>query len=97
MIISPISSPPREDVPNAVDMSLSDYRNQVKIAVETVQKHDNDQHLFYFDGLELFGPDKVNHMPDQLHPDGDGIHLLGKSFAEKIMPTLLGDLKNRGQ
>ncbi|MFG0249119.1 MAG: SGNH/GDSL hydrolase family protein [Phycisphaeraceae bacterium JB051] len=97
MIISPISSPPREDVPNAVDMSLSDYRDQVKIAVETVQKHDNDKHLFYFDGLELFGPVMVNLMPDQLHPDGVVIHLLGKSFAEKIMPTLLGDLKNRGQ
>lgn len=93
MVVSPISSPPREDVPNAAGLSLSDYRQQVRQAVELVQQHDKDEHLFYHDGLELFGPDLAHHMPDLLHPDGDGIHVLAKNYAQQVMPTLMDDLK----
>lgn len=93
MVVSPISSPPREAEKNAVGMTLDDYRQQVKKAVQIVQTHDNDQHLFYHDGLELFGHDKAHHMPDLLHPNGDGIHVLADHYAAQIMPILLEDLK----
>ncbi|MBL4702150.1 MAG: hypothetical protein JKX85_12930 [Phycisphaeraceae bacterium] len=92
MVVSPISSPPREDVPNNVGMSLSDCRKQVRIAVQTVVQHDGDKHLYYHDGLELFGPQQAHHMPDELHPDGDGIHMLAKHYSEQVIPQLISDL-----
>ena len=92
MVVSPICSPPREDVPNSVGMSLSDYRQQVRIAVQTVQQHDNDKHLYYHDGLEIFGPQQAHHMPDELHPDGDGIHVLAKHYHKQVIPQLISDL-----
>jgi hypothetical protein len=94
VVVSPICSPPREETPNPVGMTLSDYRNQVREAVELVQSHDKDEHLFYHDGLELFGPDMAHHMPDLLHPNGDGIHVLAQHYADQIMPKLLNDLKS---
>lgn len=95
MVVSPICSPPREQTPNAVDMTLDQYRQQVREAVEVVQKHDNDKHLFYYDGMQLFGHDLAHHMPDLLHPNGDGIHVLAENYATQIMPTLIKDLNNQ--
>ncbi|HAI14492.1 MAG TPA: GDSL family lipase, partial [Phycisphaerales bacterium] len=97
MVVSPISSPPRESEKNAVGMTLNDYRQQVKQTVQLVQQHDNDQHLFYHDGIQLFGSDLAHHMPDLLHPNGDGIHVLAKNYAKQIMPTLLNDLKSHAR
>ena len=97
VVVSPISTPPREEAKNAADMTLDDYRKQVKEAVQVVQQHDKDQHLFYHDGLQLFGPDLAHHMPDLLHPNGDGIHVLAENYAKQIMPMLLDDLKSQGR
>jgi hypothetical protein len=36
------------------------------------------------DGLELFGPDDVGDLPDDLHPNGDGYERIGERFAALV-------------
>src|SRR5690606_8719768 len=62
--VSPICSPPREKPPADGGMSLPEMRDMVRSAVETLQRY-SDANLHYVDGLTLFGPDLVHHMPDE--------------------------------
>lgn len=39
-----------------------------------------DEHLYYLDGLELFGEADVGDLPDALHPNGDGYVRMGERF-----------------
>jgi len=82
-IISPIISPPREDAPNAVGMSLGMLRAHVRDAVRRLVEA-GDGNLHYFDGKELFGHDVVQYLPDMLHPDGDGYEVLGRRISERV-------------
>ena len=40
-----------------------------------------DANLHLLDGLELFGPDDADGLPDGLHPDADGYRRIGERFA----------------
>lgn len=40
-----------------------------------------DPNLHLLDGLRLFGPDDADGLPDGLHPDATGYHLIGERFA----------------
>jgi GDSL-like lipase/acylhydrolase family protein/salicyl acyltransferaes SsfX3-like protein len=40
-----------------------------------------DVNLAYLDGLELFGADDVDDLPDLLHPNDDGYRRIGERFA----------------
>lgn len=92
-IISPIISPPRETNDNAVGLSLSKMRIELEDAVDRIKRTMNDEKIFYFDGLKIFGEDLVGpRLPDDLHPDGDGYEILGRNVAEQVLPVLL---KNR--
>lgn len=82
-VVSPIISPPRETTPNAVGMTLSIMREEGKDAVERLVAA-GDRNLRYLSGLELFGPDEVGYLPDNLHPNGDGYELLGRNFVKKV-------------
>lgn len=93
-VISPIISPQREEVDNAVGLSLTKMRIEIKDAVERIKKTDNDENLFYFDGLKIFGESLVGpRLPDNLHPDGDGYEILGKNIAEQVLPSLIEKCK----
>jgi len=87
VVVSPISNPPREETPNAVEMTLVRIRDLVEDGVQVIQAA-GDENLFYQDGLELFGPDLVHHMPDQLHPDAEGYRVLAQRYADIVMPKL---------
>ncbi len=92
-VISPIISPPRETIDNMVGLSLSKMRSEIEDAVNRIKNTMNDENLFYFDGLNLFGKNLVGpRLPDDLHPDGDGYEILGENIAEQVLPVLL---KNR--
>ena len=92
-VISPIVSPPREQTPNAVGLSLSEIRCHVREAYDRLVAC-GDPNLHYFDGTELFGEDLVaDYLPDLLHPNGDGNEVLGRNFVRVVAPTLFA---NRG-
>jgi len=44
---------------------------------------DGDERLTYLDGLELFGPDDVDLLPDGLHPDPEGYGRMAERFYER--------------
>ena len=83
VLISPIYSPPREKVKNAVGFTLEEMRVEVATAVEDLRTH-GDQKLHYVDGLQLFGADLIEMLPDQLHPNAEGYKVLGKKFTQHI-------------
>lgn len=87
LVVSPLYNPPRETTPNAVGLTLPLIRQQIAEAVATLQVH-GDRHLQYLDGLELFGPDMLHHLPDQLHPDAEGYRQLALRYARLAMPKL---------
>jgi len=92
-VISPIISPEREDSPDSVvqmsptesvtlrgDLTLRQMRQILESVVDT-RRGRGDAALDYLDGRHLFGEDDLDHLPDGLHPDGDGYELIGHRFA----------------
>ncbi len=49
-----------------------------------------DDALYYLDGLELFSQADVAHLPDDLHPDGEGYVTMGQRFYEKGLKAVFG-------
>jgi hypothetical protein len=47
-----------------------------------------DRHLSYLDGLELFGADDADDLPDDLHPTADGYLRMGRRFAPVLADVL---------
>src|SRR5690625_5505681 len=50
-VISPIFAPERERTPNAVGLDLEKMREEIRVAVDTLQAF-GDENVFYVDGLE---------------------------------------------
>lgn len=86
-VISPIFSPPRESTPNAVEFTLAAMREEVAEAVQAL-KAQGDRNIHYFDGLDLFGPESVDMLPDELHPDAQGYKFLAQNFSRKVAQTV---------
>ena len=84
--VSPIANPPRETAPNAVDLTLAKMREAIAEAVDVLVQR-GDTNLHYVDGLSLFGPKYVHHMPDELHPDAEGYRVLADRYSEVVMPS----------
>ena len=91
-LISPIASPSREDIPNAVGMTLKDYRSEIEAAYEIFIQR-GDQFITYTHGYELLSHAEAEMMPDGLHPDPVGYRLIGERVAANVLPRLL-ELKN---
>ncbi|MDQ7905701.1 SGNH/GDSL hydrolase family protein [Phytohabitans sp. ZYX-F-186] len=83
VVISPISSPSRETLPNPAAMTLEDVRDAVAAAVTTLRRR-GDALLHLVDGPSVLGPDHAHLLPDGLHPDADGYRLM----AERLAPRL---------
>ena len=74
--MSPIYSPPREQINNIVGLNLQNIRTQINFCVNTLISQ-GDTNLHYVDGLEIFGSEYENFLPDNLHPDAKGYKILG--------------------
>jgi len=83
VVCSPIYSPPREDTPSSVGNTLKDMRDSVKKAVESFQKR-GDKNIYYVDGLKLCGPELIDYLPDELHPDAKGMEFMADNFINEI-------------
>jgi lysophospholipase L1-like esterase len=86
-VLSPISSPPREEMPNQVGFTLRAMREEVAAAVEALRAR-GDRHLHYINGLDIFGPDLAHLLPDDLHPNAAGYEVLGRNFLAKVVAPL---------
>ena len=89
-IISPILSPPRESAANAVGFTLAAIREEVAECVQAIKAH-GDRNIYYVDGLDLFGPEHVDLLPDQLHPNAEGYKVLAQNFLEKVARAVFMD------
>lgn len=87
-LITPIFCPYGEGNPNSIDMTLENYREELRTAYGALKELGDDK-LFIFEGRELLWKEDAHLLPDDLHPNGEGYQLMGERFAEKILPTLL--------
>ncbi len=87
-IISPLYNPPRETQPNTGGLHLQAMRDILLEVTQTLRDH-GDNHLHYINGKDLFGPEFLHHLPDELHPDAQGYQVLADRFSDMVMPTLL--------
>lgn len=83
VVCSPIYSPPREDTPSTVGNTLENMREAVKNAVESFQKR-GDKNIYYVDGLKIFGPELIEYLPDELHPDARGMEFMAENFMNEV-------------
>lgn len=88
-VMSPILSPPRETQRNAVGLSLSDMRVEIREAVSALRRR-GDPDVHYVDGTEVFGEAELPHLPDLLHPDAEGQYLLAANFQRVVVGRALG-------
>jgi len=83
VVCSPIYSPPREETPSPVGNTLKDMRDAVKRAVESFQKR-GDKNIYYVDGLKVCGPELIDYLPDELHPDAKGMEFMAENFLDEV-------------
>ncbi len=98
VVCSPIYSPDREAHPDAAagqhhpaardpyvpPLTTRECRTILAGVVAGRVAH-GDEHLHYLDGLELFGPDDIEDLPDRLHPNAAGYMRMGERFAAKVL------------
>ena len=48
------------------------------------ERSPRDPNLHYLDGRLLFGPDDLDYLPDNLHPNAEGYRLMGERFAQLV-------------
>lgn len=88
-VITAIASPDRERTPNAVGCTLEDYRAMTRDAGDRLRAA-GDEKLWLFEGTDLFGDEDTHLLPDGLHPNAEGYELIGRRFADRVIPALLG-------
>lgn len=82
-VISPIYSPPREQLSNVVGVSLEGMREEIARAVNII-KNRGDMNIYYINGLNLFGSNYVHFLPDDVHPDAEGYKVIAKKFLSQV-------------
>ena len=83
VLMSPIYCPNREENPNAVGFNLQKMREEVQAAANALQSH-GDENIHYVSGLDVFGADLVDLLPDNLHPDAEGYRVMGNNFVNVV-------------
>lgn len=84
MIVSPIIAPEHEIEKGASSLNLPDMRN---ILHELVKKYRNlgDSNIHYFDGRKIMDIDSLSYMPDKVHPNAKGQHVMARHFIDNIL------------
>ena len=83
VLMSPIYCPNREENPNAVGFNLQKMREEVQAAANALQSY-GDENVHYVSGLDVFGADFVDLLPDNLHPDAEGYRVMGNNFVNVV-------------
>ncbi|MFI2364419.1 GDSL-type esterase/lipase family protein [Promicromonospora sp. NPDC019610] len=89
LVISPVASPPREDVAGPAGLTLAQVRAQVADAVNLLAAHgDPDLHLL--DGRAVLGPEHAHLLEDGLHPGPEGYAQMAAVIAPVVRELLTG-------
>lgn len=83
VLMSPIYCPNREENPNNVGFNLQKMREEVETAANALQSY-GDNNVHYVSGLDVFGEDYVDLLPDNLHPDAEGYRVMGNNFVDVV-------------
>ena len=73
---------------NTAGLTLVEMREEIEEAVRNMASL-GDKHLHYVDGLTIFDEQSAEHLPDNLHPNGQGYAIMGDNFGSKVMEPLL--------
>lgn len=92
IVCSPIWSPARETAAPGTGVPLTQMRDIIEAAVKTFKQH-GDKHIYYIDGLKLFGPENHALLPDDLHPDAKGMEILAENFISEVFKQYAIDVK----
>ena len=65
-------------------MSLKRIRELLEDVVKT-RRATTDEPIEYFDGLRLFSKREAHLLPDDLHPNNEGYHLMGQRFSTEFL------------
>jgi lysophospholipase L1-like esterase len=84
MIVSPIFSPPREDVGDRGGLSLKRMRELLE-AVVRARRSAGDARISQLSGLALFGEADASDLPDELHPNAAGYRRMGERFHAQVL------------
>ncbi len=87
-VITPIWASTQEPIPNALGMTLNDYREADERVVQTLKEF-GDANIHCFDGRDLLGEAEAELLADEVHPDSEGYEMMGRRVTEKVLPVLL--------
>lgn len=93
ILLSPIYSLGREDTPNAVGFTLKMMRAEISEALNALQAY-GDHHVYYVDGLKMFGSKYAHLLPDDLHPNTEGYAIMGDYLTGAFDKILKHDNNN---
>jgi hypothetical protein len=82
-VMSPIISRPIETGPRENGWILTKIREEVEIAVQTLQDY-GDEHVYYMNGLDIFGEKQAHLQPDDCHPYAEGDRVMGQRFLDQV-------------
>jgi hypothetical protein len=91
-VITPIFSGPRESTASSSGMTLENFREENREVVN-ILKESGDHDLHLYEGHDVFGSDRADYLPDDLHPNGLGYQLMGESVSEIIVQDMLAKIK----
>lgn len=83
ILCSPIYSPSRETNPSPTGQTLTAMREEMS-RIYKIFHNRGDRNVFYIDGMKIFGPELNDYLPDGLHPDSEGIKLMGYNFIREF-------------
>jgi lysophospholipase L1-like esterase len=78
LIISPIYYAKEKEEENQVGFTMRKMRKEIASTVNMLCEY--DKHLYYINGLELFGKTHVDYLSDGLHPNAAGYKIMAKQF-----------------
>lgn len=95
VVQSPIYAEERETSPNKVGLTLPKMRVFIREAVEAMRSL-GDSSLFYLDGLDVFGSEYADRLPDKLHPDAEGYKIMAQQVISHFDRIGITDRLTRG-
>ncbi len=88
VLCSPIYTPLYDDIKGGSGYNLKEMREVVLECVHIFREY-GDKNIFYTDGLKLFGPQYIQHMPDDLHPNAEGQYIMANNFINEVFKSHL--------